>query len=185
VAVSSTTASPACRLAVAHSPNFAMLIRRGGSIQTCSAFIPPASTYSLWMSRAMYLSISLVSSVPFMLHSFCLRLGTWIFPGTARQGRCGLELQLPIRAWPRLPSQISIRRCPNLVLSLSKGTRRALDFFQRNLSHSGCRTTQTPVLSLSKGSHPISAPAVVSPPGYADAISSRSTAERTSQASSF
>src|SRR3990172_7887125 len=112
VVVSITTASPSCRLAVAHSRNFVMLIRRGGSTHSCPAVCPPASTYSLWMSRAIYRSILLVSSVPFMLHSFCLRLGTWIF---------GLELQLPIRAWPLLPSQISIRRC--------WVTRRVLDFF--------------------------------------------------------
>ncbi len=39
--------------------------------------------------------------------------------------------------------------------------------------------------TLSKGSRPVSVPAAVSPPGYASAISSRSAAEWTSQASTF
>src|SRR3972149_7655615 len=80
------------------------------------------------MSSATYLSIALDFSVPFMLHSLCLMIGTWIF---------GFELQVSIRAslaphcvWcsagvAYLPSQISFRGSPNLVLSLSKGTQRA------------------------------------------------------------
>src|SRR6476646_3020269 len=100
VVVSNTTSSPSCRLALAHSRNFVMLIRRGGNTHSCFAFCPPASTYSLWISRAMYRSNRLVLSIPFMLHSFCLRLGAWIF---------GFELQLPIRVWRLLPSQISVR----------------------------------------------------------------------------
>src|SRR5512139_165457 len=75
------------------------------------------------MSNAIYRSICLVSSIPFMLHSLCLWLGTWIF---------GFEWQLPIRVL-----------CPRLGSAGVQITRRALDFFQRNLSHTGCRTTQT------------------------------------------
>src|SRR5574341_934387 len=126
VVLSSTTASPACKLAMAHARNFAMLIRRGDRTHSCCAFMPPASTYSLWMSSAMYRSICLVPSVPFMLHSLCLCLGRG-FLGLSGSYRFGF----------------GIFGLPRLVSAGVQLTQRALDFFHRNRSHSGCRTTQT------------------------------------------
>src|SRR3972149_533676 len=72
VVVSITAASPLRRFAFAHSRNFSIPIRRGAITHSCWAFCPPASAYSLCMSKAMYLLIPLVSFSNFMLHSFRL-----------------------------------------------------------------------------------------------------------------
>src|SRR3989304_1813644 len=65
-----TTASPLLRYFIAHSRHLPILTRRGCITHSCLAFIPPATTYSLWMSSAMYLSMALVFSPVFMLDSF-------------------------------------------------------------------------------------------------------------------
>src|SRR3990170_519655 len=70
VVVSMTTASVSHRFFLAHSRNLPISILCGDSSHSCAALIPPARTYSLWMSNAMYRSISLVFWDPFMLNSF-------------------------------------------------------------------------------------------------------------------
>jgi hypothetical protein len=122
-------------LALAHSRNFAILTWRGGINHSCFAFCPPASTYSWCMSSARYRLIWLVSSIPFMLHSFCLYLGC----GFSRRasGRCRLSVAATDAGSRRFNAS------PRLGSAAVQITRPALDFFQRNLSPSGCRTTQT------------------------------------------
>ena len=151
-----TAASPLRRFAAAHSRSFSIPIRRGCITHSCCAFCPPASAYSLWMSKATYLLIPLVSFSNFMLHSLC-----WLFPDRISGLMWDVDFWFGVAATDSglvySPSQIRIRGCPN--------------------NAAGSILIDRPIAACGqpRRSHPSSAPAVVSPQGYAHATSHTST----------